>query len=241
MTSNPPCRAHRLRLVATLVVAALAAACGNITQLYADDASSPLVTARAVYRLGGGPGGGGIELEGSTARARGEDPLGEFASASLGGSTVLGPTLLKHTARVQQAQLFYSHLLFAGRPVEMEWFVGGAWAQTSWQSLSARPGDPRLSARSHWYGPAGGALARLRMNPSLALEVRASGAVDVSGRRDGGTSNSAEVALAFKPVPALALRAGYGLHESSVRPAESLATELSVRARGLFLGLGLEF
>lgn len=241
MKLNTACRVGRLRLAAVLSVALLSTACGNITQLYADDASSPLVTARAVHRFGGGPGGGGIELEASAVRARGEDVLGDFSSASLGGSTVFGPTQLKHTARVQQGQLFYNHLLFAGRPVEMEWFVGGAWVQTSWTSLSARPADPRLSARSHWYGPAGGALARLRVGPGLALEARASGAVDVSGRRDGGTSNSAELVLAFKPAPAVSLRAGYGLHESSVRPAESLSTELSVRARGLFLGLGLEF
>lgn len=232
---------HRaLRLAAAIAAAALSAGCGSITQLYADEGSSPLVTARAVHRLGGGPGGGGIELEVSSARARGEDTLGEFSSASLGGATVSGPAQLRHSARVQQAQLFYNHLLFAGRPVEMEWFVGGAWVQTSWESVSARPADPRLSSRSSWYGPAGGAAARLRLAPALALELRASGTLDVSGRRDAGASSSAELALAFKPAPVLSVRAGYGLHESSVRP-ELASTELSVRARGLFLGLGLEF
>ena len=240
MTPNTSCRARRLRLGAVLATALMAAACGNITQLVADDASSPLVTARAVHRFGGGPGGGGIELEVSAARARGEDTLGEFSTASLGGATVTGPTQLKHTARVQQGQLFYNHLLFAGQPVELEWFVGGSWVQTSWESLSARPADPRLSSRTSWYGPAGGALARLRLAPGLALELRASGTVDVSGRRDGGAANSAELALAFRPLPPLSLRAGYGLHESSARP-ELASTELSVRARGLFLGLGFDF
>ena len=240
MMSKRSCPARRLRLGAVLAVAMMATACGNITQLYADDASSPLVTARAVHRFGGGPGGGGIELEVSSARARGEDTLGEFSTASLGGRSVTGPTQLRHSARVQQAQLFYNHLLFAGRPVELEWFVGGSWLQTSWESLSARPADPVLSSRTNWYGPAGGALARLRLGPTLALELRASGSVDVSSRGDGGAANSAELALAFKPAAALSLRAGYGLHESSARP-ELLSTELSVRARGLFLGLGLDF
>lgn len=240
MKSNASCLFRTLRLAAALAAVALGSACGNITQLHADDASSALVTARAVHRFSGGPGGGGVELEVSAAHARGEQALGEFSTASLGGASITGPTQLRHTARVQQAQLFYNHLLFAGRPVELEWFVGGAWVQTSWQSVSARSTDPRLSSRTSWYGPAGGALARLRLSPLLALELRASGSVDLSAKRDGGSSNSAEVALAFKPVPALALRAGYGLHESSTRP-ELLSTELSVRARGLFLGLGLEF
>jgi hypothetical protein len=229
-----------LRGAAALCFAVLASGCGNITQLHIDDNSSQIFSARAVHRLGSGPGGGGLELELSGVRARGEQQLGAFETATLGTQSISGPALLRHDARVEHAQLVYNHLLFAGRPVEFEWFAGAAWVKTSWQSVSANAADPRLTKESRWYGPAGGVLARLRLAPVLALELRYSGAVDLSTQRDNGSRNSTELALAFKPVPALALRAGLGEMRSWLRP-ELLSTELSVRARGPFLNLGLDF
>jgi hypothetical protein len=228
------------RVGAVLATAALAAACSSGTALRAGDASSPLVSMRMQHRFGGAPGGGGVELNLTDARASGEQQLGDFNSATLGDNTVNGPAQLKHTARVQQVQLLYNHLLFAGRLVEMEWFVGGTWVQTHWESISANPAHPRLSERESWYGPAGGVLGRLRLSPQLALEARTSSTVVALGGSDGGGAASVEVALAFKPVPQLALRAGIGRYESSFR-SEPLTTHFSADARGLFIGLGLEF
>lgn len=225
---------------ALLAAAALTAGCGNVTQLHVDDRSSPIVSARAVHRFGGGPGGAGLELEVSSVRARGEQQLSAFESVSVGSQFVAGPALLVHNARVQHAQLVYNHLLFAGRPAELEWFVGAAWVRATWESVSLNPGDPRLSNRSNWYGPAGGVLGRLRLAPPLALELRYSAAVDLSARRDGGSRNSTEAALAFRAAPSLLLRAGLGESRSWVQP-EFSSSELAVRVRGPFVSLGLDF
>ena len=229
-----------LRAATLLSATALTVGCGSVTQLHVDDRSSAIVSARVVHRLGSGPGGPGLELEVSSVQARGDQQLGAFESATAGSQTVLGPALLRHDARVNHVQLVYHHLLFAGRPVELEWFAGAAWVTTTWDSVSARPSDPRLSYQSNWYGPAGGALGRLRLAPQLALELRYTGAVDLSARGDGGSRNATELALAFKPVPQLWLRAGLGESRSWLQP-NLTSTELAVRVRGPFVSLGLDF
>lgn len=224
----------------TLAGAALLAGCGSRTRLDVKDDSSSNVGARVLHRLGSGPGGGGLEFDYMNTRAQGGQQLGAFESATLGSQSINGPVALRHTVRVQSAQLVYNHLLFAGRTVEMEWFAGGAWVSTAWESLSANPADPRLSKQTSWYGPAGGVLGRLLLAPSLALELRFAAAIDLSSRRDAGERNAAELVLAFKPVPTLTLRAGLAETQANLKP-ELLSTELSVRARGPFFNLGFEF
>lgn len=228
-----------LRLGAATAAAAALVGCGNLTQLHVDDGSKAIVSARAVHRFGGGPGGPGIELEYASVRGRDEQRLEPFESASLHGQSISGPVLLRHTARVQHAQLVYNHRLFAGRPVEFEWFAGAAWVNTRWESVSANAADPRLVHDGNWRGPTGGVLGRLRLAPHLAAELRYSGAVDLSSSRDNGSRNATELALAFSPAPALRLRAGWGESRSWTRP-ELGSTELSVRIRGPFLSLGFE-
>jgi hypothetical protein len=78
------------------------------------------------------------------------------------------------------------------------------------------------------------------MGPLLALEARVSGATNLLDDADTGTRRTFELALAFRPAPALVLRGGLSEERSFMRP-ESTASELSLRARGPFLNLGLEF
>ena len=232
--------ARALRLGLALASVALLAGCGNITRLHVKDDSSTNLSARVLHRLGSGPGGSGLQFDYSNTRARSEQQIGAFETATLGSQSINGPALLRHSVRVESVQLLYNHLLFPGRAVEMEWFAGAAWVKTSWQSVSANPTDPRLSNLARWYGPAGGVLGRVRLASALALELRYGGAVDLSGHGDDGWRSSTELALAFKPVPVLALRAGVVETRTEQRPG-FLSTELSVRARGPFLSLGLEF
>jgi hypothetical protein len=215
----------------------LLAGCSSFTQLNLNDDSTPQVSARAVHRFGTGPGGGGIEVEVASVRATGHQQLDNFQLATLGNQSISGPASLTHTARVQHAQLVYNHLLFAGRPVELEWFAGAAWVHMSWTTASAAPGDPRLTQRSDWKGPAGGVLGRARLGPSLALELRYSAAADLSNW--SSSRNSTELALAFRPAPALVLRLGLGETRTYARP-DAAESELTVRTRGPFLSLGLE-
>lgn len=243
MTPNTTTLSLALRhaaLPALICLICLLAGCGNITQLHVADNSTAIVSARAVHRFGGGPGGGGLELEVSAVKARGEQQLATLEVASVGNQSISGPALLKHRARVQTIQLVYNHLLFAGRPAELEWFVGATWVKTNWESISANPADPRLARNSSWSGAAGGALGRLRLADALALELRYSGALAVRSADDAGERSSTELALAFRPAPGLRLRAGVAEIRAVTRP-ELLSTELSVRARGPFFNLGLDF
>ena len=75
MTPNTTTLSLALRhaaLPALICLICLLAGCGNITQLHVADNSTAIVSARAVHRFGGGPGGGGLELEVSAVKARGE-------------------------------------------------------------------------------------------------------------------------------------------------------------------------
>jgi hypothetical protein len=234
--------AHALRAGAALAVAAVGgiAACGTPTQLHVQDNGQVIGSVRAVHRFGEGPGGPGIELEASRARARGSQALAATETATLDRRSVTGPTTLHHDARVDHAQIVYNHLMFAGRPVEMEWFAGAAWVQTRWDAESTTATDARLASRTRWYGPAGGVLGRVRLGPLLALEGRYTGAARSGGAADSGSRYEAELALALRPAPGLVLRGGFAESRSWVR-ANFDESEQSVRARGPYLNLGLEF
>jgi hypothetical protein len=233
----------RISLCTVLVAAAAMglSGCGLVSQqLHVSDDSRVVASGRVVKRLGSGPGGPGIELEVSRAEARGSQNIAANSSISMGGQFISGPTVLQHRAQVDNAHLVYNHLLFAGRPVELEWFAGGAWGRLRWDSTSSTPTDPALSARASWFGPTGGVLGRLNLAPTLSVEARYAGSIALSGAVDTSSRSLVEGALAFRPPGGLVLRAGFAEMRSVTRP-EIGYSELSVRARGPFLNLGLEF
>lgn len=221
--------------------AGLLSGCGLVSQqLHVSDDSRVVASARVVKRLGSGPGGPGIELEASRVEARGSQTLAATSAVTAGTNTLNGPATLQNRAQVDNGHIVYNHLLFAGRPIEMEWFAGGAWGRVRWQSTSSIPTDPVLRTQASWYGPTGGALGRLHVGPGLSLEVRYAGAIALSGPVDTGSRTLVEAALAFRPPGGLVVRGGFAEMRSFTRP-ELLTSELSVRARGPFLNLGLEF
>jgi hypothetical protein len=226
------------RLLAALSMPLLVTGCGVSSQLHLSDPSTTNVSVRALHRLGGGPGGSGIEVEAASLRAQGQQTLNAAQLATLNNVTISGPSGLQHQSRVEHAQLTYNHLHFAGRPMELEWFVGAARVQTTWETVNTPGATLRLSHQSRWTGPTGGAQGRLRLGDRLALELRYSGAINLSGP-DSGSRSSTSLSLAFKPVPVLALRLGFGEVRTFYRP-EFNSSELSLRARGPFLNLGLE-
>ena len=236
LPTPPPLSSIRNTLA--LCMAVLLAGCGVSSQLHLNDGSTTNLSVRALHRLGGGPGGSGIEAEATSVRAQGEQTLNASQLATLNNVTVTGPGLLQHKSRVQHAQLTYNHLHFAGRPMELEWFAGAAWVRTSWETVNTPSPTLGLTNQSQWTGPTAGVQGRLRMGEQWALELRYSGAVNLSGP-DSGSRNSTSLSLAFKPMPALALRVGLGEVRTFYRP-EFNSSELSLRARGPFLNLGLE-
>ncbi len=227
-----------LAALAAAVCAGLAG-CGTTSkQLHAEEDSRPVVTARAVVRAEGGAAG--IEFEASRVRATSDQALLSTEIVSLGSTSILGPVQLHNSATVSHAQVVYNHRLFAGRPIELEWFAGVAWVRTRWNTRSDNPADPLLASTTTWYGPAGGALVRVNLAPMLSLEGRVSASARTGGDVFEGERRFTEVALALRPAPSLVLRGGVAEARSWVRP-EGGGSELSVRARGPFLNLGLEF
>jgi hypothetical protein len=215
--------------------------CGLASQqLHVSDDSHAVISARVVKRLGTGPGGPGIELEASRAEAKGSQVIPANSNVSLGGQLISGPATLQHRAQVASGHLVYNHLLFAGHPVELEWFAGGAWGRLRWESTSSVPTATALRARASWYGPTGGALGRLHVAQALCVELRYAGAMALSGAVDTSSNTQVEAALAYRPTGGVVLRGGFAELRNVTRP-EAGASELSVRARGPFLNLGLEF
>jgi hypothetical protein len=224
----------------TLSLAALLGGCSSPRTLNVEDHSAPIFTARAVHRFGGlDAGGAGLEFEAHSARGEATQTLAGSDWVSLGNRDILGPVTLASRARTEHVQLTYNHLLFAGRPMEMEWFAGATASRLKWDTRSFRATDLPLSASHSWFGPVGGIAARIRLAPSLALEGRFSGAIAL--RSDFGSSRAnAELALAWSPLPQLQLRAG--IAESDADASGHVSdSDLSLRVRGPFAGLTLAF
>jgi hypothetical protein len=238
---QPTLHLAALRLPTWAACLALLPGCGLVSQqLHVSDNAAAVASVRAVKRLGSGPGGSGVELELSRVQARGSQSVPAVSFVTAGEVTLNGPISLQHRATVDGGHLVYNQLLFPGRPVEMEWFAGAAWQALRWDSTSSRAGDAALRARHQWYGPTGGALARVQLAPAWAAEARYAGALALSGVVDTGSRSLTEAALAWRPGNGLVLRGGYAELRTVMRP-DLNTSELSVRARGPFLNLGLEF
>lgn len=227
----------RTPLALVVVLATLAAGCSNVSQLRVDDNSAPVASLRATHRFGGGPGGGGLELDVQSVKAEGRQALESFNVATLDRQSLTGPLILRHEARVQNVQLAYNHRLFAGAPAEFEWFAGAALHRIDWRTV-AGPADAQLRLRNTWWGPAGGVAGRFRLGPMAALELRYAAAIEYSDLN--GSRNSTELALAFTPTPAVALRMGLADTRSRLEQSNG-DSDLILRARGPFAGLALSF
>ncbi len=227
-----------LRAFVGVGLAALASGCSVNSQLHLNDPSTTLASARALHRFGTGPGGGGLEIEVSSVRAQGDQTLNTAQLVTLNNVSISGPGTLQHRSRVQHAQIAYNHLHFAGRPFELEWFAGAAWVRTSWETVNLPNANLRLAHQSSWSGPTAGAQGRMRLGEQWSMELRHTAALNLEGS-DTGSRNSTTLSLAFKPIPAVVVRLGLGEVRTFYRP-EFNASELSLRARGPFLNLGLE-
>ncbi len=237
MRSHPiPGRAAQL--AGALASALLAAGCGSPKELRVDDGSAPIGSLRAVYRFGGGPGGGGLEVDFQGVRGESNQALNSFESATLDGQTLQGPAQLNHRAEAVHAQLAYNHRLFVGSPVELEWFAGVALHRLRWTTTGGTAPPGGLQFARTWYGPAGGVGTRFALGPKAALELRYSAAVEYDNI--DGSRSSAELAFAYSPVPEVQLRVGFADSRSSYEPV-SVNSDLRLRTRGPFLGLNLQF
>lgn len=227
----------RAVLLAALPVALLAG-CNLSRDLTAKDSSAITYNARAVARVSGSAGGSGIELDFASVRGSGAESIGTAETVTLGGRSVTGPVELRNDVRVQNAHVAFNYLHFPARPVELEWFAGLGGVSVNWAAVPIASVQPRLSNQVEWVGATGGVGARWKIAPWVSLDGRVSlnySVADVIGSKYTG-----EVAFAFKPVPQVALRLGYGWSTTYVEQ-QDIDSRLTFKARGPYLGLGLAF
>lgn len=221
---------------ALLLGAALASGCA-VPPLQMHDKSAPMAVARAGFRPGGQAGGGGVELELSRVSGQARQDRGE--EFSIGRGFEPGPARLQHEARSDTVQLVYHHRLFAGRPLEMAWYVGAAAGRLDWTSTELGGSGRRGRIRTDWVGPTGGVSGRWNMAPGWFGELRYAGTL-INSSDDLGSRAKFELAVGWQATPTLQLRAGYGSTFVNLWPKDGWS-ELSFWARGPFAGLVLGY
>ena len=232
-------QARRCRLPALALGAALLAGCGS-PPLQMHDYGTSIAMARATVRPGGAAGGAGLELEVSRVRGSAFQQRNEFDDFSIGGPVPeQGPALLRHDARNQTLQLAYHHRLFAGRPLEMAWFVGAAAGRLDWTTTEQGGTGRQGSTRVNWVGPTGGVSLRWNMAPQWFGEFRYAGTL-VNSSDDFGTRGHLELALAWQPASALQLRVGVAQAGITLWPNGNWS-ELSFVTRGPFAAVVLGY
>lgn len=225
----------------------LLGACSTARDLTATDSSALAYNARAVARLSGsgsGSGGGsGIEVDYATVRGSDRETIGPAETVVLGDQSVAGPVDLRNDVRVQTVHVAFNYLLFASRPVEMEWFAGLGGVRVDWAAQPMASTQPRLTTQEEWLGAIAGIGGRWKFASWAALEGRLSinySLAGVLGSETIGWKTMGEVGFAFKPAPQVALRAGYAQSTTYV-DKNGFESRLTFRARGPYLGLGLMF
>lgn len=230
-------RIRRTPVAAAVLASASLAGCGLFPQPVAlNDKGVTTASVRVLHRFGGGPGG--LEADYQGLRASGTQALAAFSDVTFDGNTITGPALLDHRVNQHHAHLVYNRRLFAGNPVQMEWFAGAAAHRLSWSTASNTPGTPGLQTTRSWVGATGGVVGVLAVSPGLEMQLRYSGAVSVESMT--ASRNAAELVLAWSPVPALQLRLGYAQNQSNYELVDG-NSDLRLRTRGPFLGLQLGF
>ncbi len=225
----------------------LAAGCGSVNApLRVDDSSTTQLSVRGTVGLGA-TGSSRMEWSGEGFRASGNQALGNLEQATVGGTLYTGPVTLAQHARVQRAYLGYNHLLFAQRPVQMEWTAGLASQRLQWRAQSDAAIPSVGLRRVEWTGLAGGVLGRWVAGDTWALEARWVGGVRGTELLDDHWARR-ELAWAWRPVrrgpldgTGFGLRVGLADQSLSVGALRFNESALLLRARGPFLELHLGF
>lgn len=229
---------HRTaRVAAVVLLAASLGGCGLSTRIYLKDDSAMAAT-RATWRMGEAAG---FEVGAARVRASGTQRLDDSETVYFEDRSVTGPVLLNHRTTHEHAHLAYKHRIPLGSRFELEWLAGATAVRHRWESTSERPTDPLLANRTTWRGAVGGLLGRLKLEDHLSLELRGVGAAAVRSSVTRGEFGFSELVLAWRPAGGpLLLRGGFAQFSSDTRPGLG-DSEQTLRVRGPYLNLGLEF
>lgn len=222
-----------------LTLAAMTAlpGCSALSALNVSDSHASKVSARMIVRPEGFPKSarsqGGLEFGYEQYRGTDEQTLEAGANARLNGQDLAGPAHLHNRVRVDQAYAGYNHL-FTFRRFQLEPRAGLAYQQVSFRVASGDPAIGNLAVHRNGLYVDVGVTPRFNFNDALAAEARVSAAV-------GPNRNSldGELMLVVRPVPALAIRAGYFWRDQQFLVRES--SDLNVRLSGPTVSLTANF
>lgn len=213
----------------TLAMTAALAGCSSLANINVVDSHASKVAARVVVRPEGFPkttrSQGGLEFGYEHYRGANEQTLeADSASAKLNGKELPAPDHFHNRVRINQVYGGYNHV-FNFRRFQLEPRAGLAYQQVDFRVSSSNPAIGSINVRrSGLYGDVG-VTPRFNFSDVLAAEARVSAAVGPNRRSLDG-----ELALVFRPVPALSLRAGYFWRDQQLLDAN--ASDLSLRISG---------
>jgi hypothetical protein len=213
--------------------------CGTQT-LNIKDNNAPSVSLRGVVRIGEDKRNG-IEAEWSRVSAKGSSVSGTGFPINLGdGTSLTTPSTFDNRVSADRVHIAFNQLLFADRPVEMEWFAGIAYDRLAWTVQPRNPSStsglpPASSINLANFAPTGGVTGRFKFADSWAFEGRIRGSL----AKIGGVRS--ELAFVYRPQTSpVRLKLGFTQNnlEGSIRNA---GTQLSLESRGPFVSLQFEY
>jgi hypothetical protein len=195
------------------------------------------VSARSVWRIHPRRGHG-VEIDYAQHRGSSTSFLGAGNNVMLDSAVINGPETLRNEATVRSYHVAYNYLIAPSAPIEAEAYVG-----LSRMDLKLRvQGNAPVAQISSNLGGSGvviGIGPRWKLHEQMALEGRLTHMSGWSGDAHS-QKDSIDVALAYRPVKQLTLRAGYSWLKAVVEH-DTADSDVSARLRGPFLGMTLNF
>jgi len=190
---------------------------------------------------------GGVEIDYASHRGKDSQFVPSGQNIELGGSTAYGPQTAEHELETQYLHVAYSHLIptklgfSTSDRIEVEALIGLARVKLDVRSQVVTPTTSELATDIGTGGIILGIAPRWRFGKYIALEARETWMSNFPGLFHFVVRESAEIALAIRPVPHVALRAGYSQVTVSDTDTWNVDSKVETRLRGPFVGLGLDF
>lgn len=239
-----------IRRVAARLLAAMCTALAGCTShppkpIEVNDSHASVVSARVVWRPGEPEPGRvrhGISIDYVRHRGSGTQSISGGEQIRFPDATVLGPQTFQHEVEVRYAHVAYNALIptnwfgSANHRGELEWLLGFGGTRLTLTSQGSAPAAPPVNSRLRFGGPVFGINPRWWLSEHFAAEAQFSFMTDLFDDR-----TTIEVAVAWRPVKHLSLRAGYTATSTNFGLSNDYMSNVDTTLRGPFLGLALDF
>ena len=180
---------------------------------------SVIVRPEALRYGRGKAGRGGIEF--GYERYRGEDTqvleLDHYLQLEQG--RINGPQTVSATADIRRGRVAYNHLFAFGRHFELEPALGLAYNQVTFTAQGSAPGSQKFLSTEHSWDIALALSPRWNFNKYVGIETRIGLGIGTGGE----TVASDAISLVVRPIPQLALKAGYYWREQNFETSTGLS------------------